>query len=760
MLKKFLLLILLMPLLAKGQSTTTPLPTSTAYTPQFRYTSTAADTLKQIWVYSGSKYNRWYTATEINRYFAPKSDSTKYIWNATLTGNIPQNAFIYLNNGTGALKIGTDESGYSSYLGEQALQIFDYVGNHQLGLNGGGINFTNVDGEAYFDINTSVTDTVKIKSDLKPIKFTSKIQSSHTPTEGMDLLRKMDVPDSTTISTTYVPKTRSISTGTGLTGGGDLSANRTLKADTATLQTVANLFPKSDKRYIKKNSILINVKDFGVTGNGTTNDRDSLQKAINYQHSIQGSALYFPNGTYKYSYRNQPIPKASWGSFAARDSVDYGLVVYDNTHFIGENRDSTILKLDTASISVAITHNTTRSSYAIESYLDFASNMTFENMTFDGSKLNSTTYSEMDLLSINGNNNRVLNANVINSTGDNIDSDQGDYLLVDNCYLAGANKSAVNMAPDTYRLISGIVNNCVITGNYEGVVSRAELVTVTENRFIDNQQADVNINNNGATQAGYIERTLNIGNNKFKSTINKPYFIYWSRNPIRETVNLHKNTFTQTQTTKFPVFQIDNFSNAGKRILNMSYNSVYRGSAFLNSVITNATALRVNATNNTLDSLTTPYVVGSAGHLAVNEGDIVDITPASYIVHAAQTTTANRILLSSTVAGSFTTASTIPSNVLATTQANTVTNTTIATTAFSGTLLRLTGSGTGAATTISIPHGLTGVTSSSIALVTPINAASAGISYVTTDATNINIVYSAAPVSGTNNLSYNVHIKP
>ena len=74
--------------------------------------------------------------------------------------------------------------------------------------------------------------------------------------------------------------------------------------------------------------------------------------------------------------------------------------------------------------------------------------------------------------------------------------------------------------------------------------------------------------------------------------------------------------------------------------------------------------------------------------------------------------------------------------------------------------LRLTGSGTGAATTISIAHGLTGITSSSIAIVMPINAASAGISYITTDATNVNIVYTVAPASGTNNLQYNLHIKP
>lgn len=74
--------------------------------------------------------------------------------------------------------------------------------------------------------------------------------------------------------------------------------------------------------------------------------------------------------------------------------------------------------------------------------------------------------------------------------------------------------------------------------------------------------------------------------------------------------------------------------------------------------------------------------------------------------------------------------------------------------------LRLTASGTGSATTISIAHGITGVSSTSKVFVTPKNAASAGFQYVTTDATNVNIVYSVAPASGTNNLSYDVEIKP
>ena len=72
--------------------------------------------------------------------------------------------------------------------------------------------------------------------------------------------------------------------------------------------------------------------------------------------------------------------------------------------------------------------------------------------------------------------------------------------------------------------------------------------------------------------------------------------------------------------------------------------------------------------------------------------------------------------------------------------------------------LRLTGTGTGSAT-ISIPHGLTGISASSIVIVKEANSASSGNFSVTADATNINFIYtSSAPASGAS-LSYNVTIK-
>lgn len=71
----------------------------------------------------------------------------------------------------------------------------------------------------------------------------------------------------------------------------------------------------------------------------------------------------------------------------------------------------------------------------------------------------------------------------------------------------------------------------------------------------------------------------------------------------------------------------------------------------------------------------------------------------------------------------------------------------------------VTASGNGSATTISISHGMTGITSSSWVSAIANNAASSGIQYVTVDASNVNIFYTVAPVSGTNNLLYSIEVK-
>lgn len=77
-----------------------------------------------------------------------------------------------------------------------------------------------------------------------------------------------------------------------------------------------------------------------------------------------------------------------------------------------------------------------------------------------------------------------------------------------------------------------------------------------------------------------------------------------------------------------------------------------------------------------------------------------------------------------------------------------------------GSAYNFTASGNGSSTAIVIPHGLTGISGTSAVVPSAKNSASSGWSYATIDATNVTINYTVAPVSGTNNLSYSIFIKP
>ena len=45
----------------------------------------------------------------------------------------------------------------------------------------------------------------------------------------------------------------------------------------------------------------LNVKDFGAKGDGSTDDTDAIQDAINHASNNQIGTIFFPDGHYKYS---------------------------------------------------------------------------------------------------------------------------------------------------------------------------------------------------------------------------------------------------------------------------------------------------------------------------------------------------------------------------------------------------------------------------------------------------------------------------
>lgn len=157
-----------------------------------------------------------------------------------------------------------------------------------------------------------------------------------------------------------VPTSRTITAGTGLSGGGDLSANRTISASFGT--TAGTVAEGNDSRIVGalpaatagSGSVLasgsstsrtlsnrfaerVNVKDFGAVGDGTANDQPAIQAAITA--AAAGSIIYFPKGTY----------------FLAEST---GLTANKSLSFLGEKNSSTILLNKLVTIGINITGGT------------------------------------------------------------------------------------------------------------------------------------------------------------------------------------------------------------------------------------------------------------------------------------------------------------------------------------------------------------------------------------------------------------------
>ncbi len=102
-----------------------------------------------------------------------------------------------------------------------------------------------------------------------------------------------------------VPSTRTITAGTGLSGGGDLSSNRTLTlANTAVAAGVyggGSLTVDAQGRLTNaKQNHYHSVIDYGATGDGVTDDRAAFISTI-AAAKASGAKVFIPPGTYKLS---------------------------------------------------------------------------------------------------------------------------------------------------------------------------------------------------------------------------------------------------------------------------------------------------------------------------------------------------------------------------------------------------------------------------------------------------------------------------
>jgi hypothetical protein len=98
-----------------------------------------------------------------------------------------------------------------------------------------------------------------------------------------------------------VDKTTSILTGSGLTGGGDLSSGRTISLDATVLRSTNNLNDVADKPTARSNMNLaqrpvFDVRDYLAVGNGIADDTIPISNAITAAAAVSGGTVYIPPG--------------------------------------------------------------------------------------------------------------------------------------------------------------------------------------------------------------------------------------------------------------------------------------------------------------------------------------------------------------------------------------------------------------------------------------------------------------------------------
>ena len=146
-----------------------------------------------------------------------------------------------------------------------------------------------------------------LTSDLS-LKASTTHAATHA-TGGTDVLTlgQAQITNLTTDLAARALGATTMTAGTGLTGGGDLSANRSFAVAYGTTSTTATVGNDARLSFIaagtgattrtlqNKLRDVISVKDFGATGDGSTNDTAAIQAALDAR---AGSSLYIPAGTY------------------------------------------------------------------------------------------------------------------------------------------------------------------------------------------------------------------------------------------------------------------------------------------------------------------------------------------------------------------------------------------------------------------------------------------------------------------------------
>tara|TARA_R110000868_G_scaffold78912_1_gene224749 strand:+ start:4916 stop:6820 length:1905 start_codon:yes stop_codon:yes gene_type:complete len=227
------------------------------------------------------------------------------------------------------------------------------------GLGGGGALSTDVTLNVSYG-SSGTTACVGNDARLSNAR-TPEIHASSHATGGTDVLTlgQSQISGLVTSLSNKALGATTMTAGTGLTGGGDLSANRSFAVAYGTTSTTATVGDDARFSFIAAGSAttrtlqnklrdIVSVKDFGAVGNGVADDTVAIQAALD----SGAKTVFCPNGTYKVS-STLYIP---------------GDVAGTSVSLIGEG-SNTIINADSISGSVICNYQGSWSGYKNYQYL-------------------------------------------------------------------------------------------------------------------------------------------------------------------------------------------------------------------------------------------------------------------------------------------------------------------------------------------------------------------------------------------------------
>ena len=266
---------------------------------------------------------------------------------------------------------------------------------------------------------------------------------------------------------------------------------------------------------------VINVKDFGATGNGTTDDTSAIQAAIN-----SGSLIFFPSGTYLVSTINVGSNKKLQGSgnssiisFSNASSVGINI---SNANFVdlsdlafqdGSSRtEDSVLVYNSSNVTFFKCNWLQQGNQYISLHIKSCNNVLIQDCTAFSSGI--VGYAILIDGSSYASNNITLDN--FNSYGyyNGVQTRWVNNLRVANSYFTNAGATGFSISPSSSRVIYGLT----ITENTNSVV-------FVNTNFVNNIGSGLEIVNNGNVKNVSISNTSSISNNGSSSYNSSGFYV-------------------------------------------------------------------------------------------------------------------------------------------------------------------------------------------------------------------------------------------